>query len=66
MMLDEANVKQATHKGSIDKPEYLVKVSIKLAYLEAYFIHPDNNTYPVFLAKVGSTVVEYNQKCDYK
>ena len=63
--LEQADVKQHRHKGCLDKTDYLVKVKIKLAYLEAYFIHPENNTYPVFLVKLGSTVVEFNSKCDH-
>ena len=62
---EEANVKQLKHKGCIDKPYFLVKVKIKLAYLEAFFIHPDNSTYPVFSIKVGHTAVDYRSKCDH-
>ena len=63
--LEAANVKQVKHKGSIDKPFYVVKVRVELAYLEAFFVHPDNNTYPIFSTKVGQTVVDFRSKCDY-
>ena len=36
------------HKGSMDKPCFVIKINVKLAYLQAIFIHPENNTYPIF------------------
>ena len=35
-------------KTSKDKISYAIKVNVKLAYLKAIFIHPENNTYPIF------------------
>ena len=49
----------------MDKPYYIVKVNVKLAYLKSVFIHPDNNTYPMFSAIVQETTVDFMSKCDY-
>ena len=38
---------------------------MKLAYIEAIAIHPDNNTYPIFSLNVQETSVDYMKKCDY-
>lgn len=37
-----------SNKSSKDKIAYAIKVNVKLAYLKAIFIHPENNTYPIF------------------
>ena len=39
-------------------------MKVSLAYLKAVFIHPDNNTYPIFSAAVWQAGVEYGKKCD--
>ena len=49
----------------MDKPFFVVKVKISLASVEAFFIHPDNNTYPIFSIKVGKTDVDYWKKSDH-
>ena len=53
------------HKGCLDRPHYLLKVQVKLAKLKSVFVHPDNNTYPIFSIKVKETVVDYWKKCDH-
>ena len=49
----------------MDKIAFLLKVNIKLAQLKAVFIHPDNNTYPIFSIVVQETGVDYWKKCDH-
>ena len=49
----------------MDKPFFQVKVKITLAYLKAVFIHPDNNTNPIFSIIVQQTMVDYWKKCDH-
>ena len=53
------------HKGCLDKPSFLIKVSVNLAYLKSVFIHPDNNSYPIFSIIVQETGVDYWKKCDH-
>ena len=48
----------------MDKPAFVIKVSVKLAYLNAIFIHPENNTYPIFSVIVQETDVKYAKKVD--
>ena len=42
-----------------------MKVNVKLAFLKAIFIHPDNNSYPIFSIEVQETIVDYWKKCDH-
>jgi len=49
----------------MDKKSFVVKVSVRLAYLKAIFIHPENNTYPIFSIIVQKTVVNYAKKVDH-
>lgn len=42
-----------------------MKVKVTLAYLKALFMHPDNNTYPIFSIIVQQTMVDYWKKCDH-
>ena len=49
----------------MDKKAFIIKLSVKLAYLEAIFIHPDNNTYPIFSIIVKETGVNYQKKVDH-
>ena len=49
----------------MEKISFLLKVNIKLAYLKAVFIHPDNNSYPIFSIIVQETGVDYWKKCDH-
>ena len=42
----------------------MIKVNVKLAYLRAVFIHPINNTYPIFSIWVIQTNVGYGKKID--
>ena len=53
------------HKGCMDRPHYLLKVHVKVAYLKSVFVHPDNNTYPIFSIVVKETGVDYWKKCDH-
>lgn len=64
---DESQPRQVIqrHKGCVDKRFFLLKVNINLAYLESVFIHPDNNSYPIFSIKVEETNVDYWKKCDH-
>ena len=49
----------------MDKTDYQIKVNVSLAYMKAVFIHPDNNTYPIFSATVKQTSVKYMKKYDH-
>lgn len=49
----------------MDKKAFVVKVNVRLAYLKAIFIHPENNTYPIFSAIVQKTDVNYAKKVDH-
>ena len=53
------------HKGCNEKVAFTLKVNVNLAYLKAVFIHPDNNTYPIFSIEVKKTMVDYWKKCDH-
>ena len=38
---------------------------MQLAYFKSIFIHPDNETYPIFSIQVKKTEVDFFKKCDY-
>ena len=63
--LEGAELEAQRHKGCMDKPFFLLKLKVKLAYLEAFAIHPDNNSYPLFSIRVGPTEVDFWSKCDH-
>ena len=63
--MDASVTNVSKHKGCMDKPSFIMKVRIELAYFKAVFIHPDNNTYPIFSIEVQKTGVDYWKKCDH-
>ena len=38
---------------------------MRLAYVKAFFIHPDNNSYPIASAVLKTTLLNFEQKSDY-
>ena len=48
-----------------DKPEILVKVDLRLSYMSAVFIHPENHTYPIFSLKLNSLALGYEKHYDH-
>lgn len=56
---------EAFKKGCIDKTWYETKLKVKLAYFKVVFIHPNNNTYPIFSVIVRELMVDVLSKCDH-
>ena len=53
------------HEGSKDKSYINLRVNMRLAYVKAFFIHPDNNSYPLASAVLKTTLLNFEQKSDY-
>ena len=52
-------------KTCIEKPETELKVELKLLYMCAVFIHPENHTYPIFSVKLEALSLGYDKKADH-
>ena len=63
-LFSQASPAVKKHKGCLDKTEFTVKVSVRLAFLKSVFIHPFNNTYPIFTLHVNQADVDVAIKCD--
>jgi hypothetical protein len=47
------------------KPETLLKVNLKLSYMQCMFIHPGNHTYPIFSLRLQCLSFSYSKMCDH-
>jgi hypothetical protein len=51
-------------KNCGEKPTIEVLIEVTLARMKSVFVHPQNNSYPIFTLEVQRISMDYRKRCD--